>query len=81
MKNQNLGLLDIKTLHKRQTLLKALTAILAGMLVVLFAITIYISIKNSFSPLLVVPIALMPILILNVLNINTIKKELDSRNK
>jgi Na+-transporting methylmalonyl-CoA/oxaloacetate decarboxylase beta subunit len=61
--------------------LKVLTGMLAGMLMVLFALTIFISIKKTFSPLSVVPIALLPIVILNLLNLKTIKKELDSRGE
>jgi Na+-transporting methylmalonyl-CoA/oxaloacetate decarboxylase beta subunit len=81
MKNQNLGLLDTETLLKKQRSLKVLTGMLAGMLMVLFALTIFISIKKTFSPLSVVPIALLPIVILNLLNLKTIKKELDSRGE
>jgi Na+-transporting methylmalonyl-CoA/oxaloacetate decarboxylase beta subunit len=81
MKNQNLGLLDTETLLKKQRSLKVLTGMLAGMLIVLFTLTIFISIKKTFSPLSVVPIALLPIVILNLLNLKTIKKELDSRGE
>lgn len=81
MKNENLGLQDTESLQKKQKLLKMVTAMLGGMLMVLLVLAIYISFKKGFSALVVVPIALMPILMLNVISIKNIKKELTSREK
>ncbi|RZL16528.1 MAG: redox-active disulfide protein 2 [Pedobacter sp.] len=81
MKNENLGLQDTESLQKKQKLLKMVTAMLGGMLMVLLVLAIYISFKKGFSALVVVPIALMPILMLNVISIKNIQKELTSREK
>lgn len=81
MKNENLGVQDTESLQKKQKLLKMVTAMLGGMLMVLLVLAIYISFKKGFSALVVVPIALMPILMLNVISIKNIQKELTSREK
>jgi len=57
-----------------------LTGLLIGALLTLLAITTYISINQGFTPLLIVPFALLPILLLNVNTLRGIKKELRSRN-
>ncbi len=57
-----------------------LVGLLTGALLTLLAITIYISINQGFTPLLIVPFALLPILFLNVNTLRGIKKELHSRN-
>jgi len=81
MKNENLSLQDTESLNKKQKLLKMITAMLGGMLLILLVLAIYISFKKGFSALVVVPIALMPILMLNVISIKNIQKELRSREK
>ena len=81
MKNENLSLKDTESLNKKQKLLKMITAMLGGMLLILLVLAIYISFKKGFSALVVVPIALMPILMLNVISIKNIQKELRSREK
>lgn len=81
MKNENLGLQNTESLQKKQKLLKMITGLLGGMLIVLLVLGIYISFKKGFSALVVVPIALMPILMLNVISIKNIGKELKSREK
>jgi Na+-transporting methylmalonyl-CoA/oxaloacetate decarboxylase beta subunit len=57
-----------------------LVGLLTGALLTLLAITIYISINQGFTPLLIIPFALLPILLLNVNTLRGIKKELHSRN-
>lgn len=57
-----------------------LVGLLTGALLALLAITIYISINQGFTPLFIVPFALLPILLLNVNTLRGIKKELRSRN-
>lgn len=81
MKNENLSLQDTESLNKKQKLLKMITAMLGGMLLILLVLAIYISFKKGFSALVVVPIALMPILMLNIISIKNIQKELKSREK
>jgi len=57
MKNENLSLQDTESLNKKQKLLKMITAMLGGMLLILLVLAIYISFKKGFSALVVVPIA------------------------
>ena len=81
MKKQDLSNLSTDFLHKKEKSMKAITAMLAITLIVLFAVSLYMTIMESFTPLLIVPIALLPILILNIKSINNINRELGSRKK
>jgi Na+-transporting methylmalonyl-CoA/oxaloacetate decarboxylase beta subunit len=81
MESNKLSELNTEALLKKYKLWKAMAGTLAGILLVCFIVLIYLSLKKGFSPLLIVPIALMPILILNITKINNIKKELNSREK
>lgn len=54
---------------------------LVGFLIVLFILTMYITLTDGFTPLMVVPIALLPIAILNFRTVNQIIKEIESREK
>lgn len=67
-------------LLKSQKSIKTVTALLAGMLLFLFAINIFLAFKKGISALGAVPIALLPILIININTLKEIKKELNSRN-
>lgn len=67
-------------LLKNQKSIKTITALLAGMLLFLFAINIFLAFKKGFGALNAVPIALLPIVIINVNTMKEIKKELNSRN-
>lgn len=81
LKKQQLNNFSTEYLQKKEKSIKAITGMLAITLIALFVISLYMTIRESFTPLLVVPIALLPILILNIKSINNIKKELDSRKK
>ena len=48
-------------------------------LILALLFVIYISVQDGLTPLLAVPFALSAIIPLNVKNMNTFKKELDSR--
>lgn len=67
-------------LLKSQKSIKTITALLAGMLLFLFSINIFLAFKKGFSTLNAVPIALLPIVIININTLKEIKKELNSRN-
>jgi len=58
-----------------------LTGVLIGALVTLLAFTLYTSINQGFTPLLVVPLALSPIVFLNLTTLKAIKKEIQARNE
>lgn len=79
MRKQELSALSTEELQKKEKALKGLTGMLGGALVVLFGLYLYITIQKGFTPLLILPFALMPILIVNIKNIQNIKKELEKR--
>ena len=67
--------LSNEELLKREKMLSAVTYTLAGMLLVLFALAMFLSFTKGFSALTVVPIALMPIVLINLGSIKKIKAE------
>ena len=79
MKNENFSDLSTEELLKRQKTIKPLTILLIGTLILLFVLSLFITIKKGFTALLVVPIALSPIAILNLNNLKNIQKEINSR--
>lgn len=80
MSNKKYTEMSDEELLKSQKSIKTITALLAGMLLFLFAINIFLAFKKGFSALSVVPIALLPIVIININTLKEIKKELNSRN-
>lgn len=80
MKNKGLKELSNEELLKNEKSLKTITGMLAGALLVLLIINIFLAFKKGFSALSVVPIALLPILIVNFGSLKEMKKEIKSRN-
>ena len=79
MKNTKFSEMTTEELIKNQKTLKTVNTIFAVVLLMLFALNVYIVLRKGFSAMNVVPIALLPILFLNLNNLKEIKKELDSR--
>lgn len=80
MNKESLSKLSTEELLKKHTAAKTMVWLLTiGLTGVLFFF-IYVSIQDGFTPLLAVPLALSAIIPLNIKNMNTLKKELDSRN-
>lgn len=79
MKNEKFANKTTEELIRDEKTLKVITTIFGGMLFVLFIMGIFLSFKQGFTALSVVPIALLPILIININNWNAIKKEIKSR--
>ncbi|WP_238568013.1 redox-active disulfide protein 2 [Flavobacterium sp. ASV13] len=71
--------MSTEELIKNQKALKTVNTIFGVVLLMLFALNIFIIFMKGFSAMNVVPIALLPILFLNLNNLKEIKKELDSR--
>ena len=71
--------LSNEELLKRQKMVSVVTYTLIGMLLVLFCLGLFLTFTKSFTPLTVVPLALMPIVIINLGNIKKIKAELKLR--
>lgn len=80
MKEQKLNELSTPLLQNQLKSLKVITYMLSGTLLFLFSLIIYLTIKNGFNALTIVPIALLPILILNFNTMNKLKKELKLRD-
>ena len=79
MKKEDWSSLSTEDLNQKQKSIKSLTTMLIVILLLLFILSIYISIKKGFTPLLVIPIALFPVVSMNLNNLKSIKKEIDSR--
>lgn len=80
MKKENWSSLSTEDLNQKQKSIKSLTTMLIVTLIALFLISLFISLKKGFSPLLVIPVALLPVVSMNLNNLKNIKKEIDSRN-
>ena len=82
MKSENLKELSVEELLKQQKTIKVVTGSLAGMLIVLLGLGIFLTFqKTSFAAFIVIPIALLPIVILNLTTLNKIKEELNLRER
>lgn len=81
MKTEKLTEKTTEELKKTEKSLKAITGMLLGTLIVLFGLSLYITFTKGFTPLIIIPIALLPIGIVNFNTINNIKKEINSRTK
>lgn len=79
MKNTKLSELSTQDLINKEKSLKLLTGMLIGMLFALFVLSLYLTVTKEFSPLLIMPFALLPIVVINFSTIKNIKKELNSR--
>ncbi|MFC3560796.1 redox-active disulfide protein 2 [Pedobacter jamesrossensis] len=80
MKTKKYSEMSNNELLKSKKSIKTITAMLAGMLLFLFVVNIFLAFKKGFSGLTVIPIALLPIVIININTVKEINKELDSRN-
>ena len=79
MKENPYAKMSDETLKKNTKAGTFVTGLLGGALFVLFCINIYNYTQTDFTPLFIVPIALLPILILNITNIKKMKAELKLR--
>ncbi len=79
MKNTKFSEMTTEELIKNQKTLKTVNSIFAVVLLMLFALNVYIVLRKGFSAMNVVPVALLPILFLNINNLKEIKRELESR--
>ncbi len=75
----NLKELSTAELEKKHKTTAALTYTLAGMLIVLLVLAVYLSVRDGFNALVVVPVALSAIVITNLRTIKMMKAELAER--
>lgn len=79
MANNNIKEQSTEALKKKLGVTTGLTIVLAVVMIVLFAKTIYDSITKEFNVLIAVPLAFTAILATNIKLIKDIKAELKSR--
>ncbi len=75
----NLKELSTADLEKKYKTTATVTYTLAGMLIVLLALAVYLSFRDGFNALIVVPIALSTIVMTNLRTIKLMKAELAKR--
>lgn len=80
IKNNKLADQTNEQLIQNEKKVKVITLLFLGGLLLLFLITIYLTYRNGFTALSVLPITLMPVLIASISNWNALKKEIKSRN-
>lgn len=80
MKNKPIVEFSNEELISNEKKLKAVTTLLMVSIPLLFLSTVFLTFKEGFSPLTVIPLALIPILVLNVNKWNQLKKEKTNRN-
>ena len=80
MSKKNLSELSDEELLKNAKTVKIITSMLAGAIVLLFIINIFLAFKKGFSAMSVIPIAFLPIVLVNVNSLKEIKKEIKARN-
>ena len=80
MKHRKLADISNEELVKEEKKAKSLTLVFVGILLILFAVTIFSIIRNGFSALVATPVALLLLLVVILNNWNEVKKEIKSRN-
>lgn len=81
MKGNKLQEMSTEALLKQKKTIGALTGMLVGALLVLLIVAIILSFEQGFTPLVIIPFALLPIVLLNLNSLKEIKKVLNSRNE
>lgn len=71
--------LSTEDLEKKHKTTAALTFTLAGMLLVLLGLAVYLSLRDGFNALVVVPLALSTVVMTNLRTIKRMKTELAER--
>ena len=77
---ENLSELSIEDLNKKAKTAKTVTGLLAGLLIVQFAVGIYLTTQQGFNVFIVIPVAFVHILIFNFTNVKKINEEIARRN-
>ncbi len=81
MKQTPLSELSQEQLKLKEKTLKGAVGILSGMLLVLFAVTGYLTYLRGFSVFTMLPFIFLPIFLINIINLKKIRSEITSRNK
>ncbi|NTS40325.1 redox-active disulfide protein 2 [Flavisolibacter sp. BT320] len=79
MGNKKLNSLTAEELKNRLKITRTVTGLFAGALLILFFVSTYLAFTKKFTPLTIVPVALLPLLILNITSLAKIKSEIIAR--
>jgi hypothetical protein len=80
MKENPYAELSLEQLQTKAKKLKKATSTITGLLMIAMFVVIFLAIRQGFSMMTLVPTALLPILVVNLMSLNTIQKEIKSRN-
>jgi hypothetical protein len=81
MKSQPIDEMSTENLRKNYKIIKLITAILFGALIVMAASAIYKTYTKGFGAFSILPLAFLPAFITNIINFKKIKKELIARGE
>lgn len=79
-KEEDLSLLSSEELAKKAKTAKTATGLLLGIIMVQFAVGIFLTFKQGFNVFTVLPIAFLPLIIVNYVNIKKLNEEIARRN-
>lgn len=79
LKKDNFSDMTMEDLIKKKKSTSFATGLLAGVLIVAFINALFQAINKGFTPLLVIPFALLPILIMSYGQVRSVNKELKNR--
>lgn len=80
MKENPYAKMTLDELNTKTKNLKKATSTITGLLMIAMFAVIFLAIRQGFSMMTLVPTALLPILVINLMSLNTIQKEIKSRN-
>ena len=81
MKKQlELSTLSTEELEKKAKITKFATGLLLGIIMLQFAIGIFLTFKKGFTVFTVIPVAFLPMVFVNYANLKKIKEEIARRN-
>lgn len=79
--HNNLSNLSLEELNKRAKTSKFFTGLLGGILLVQFAVGIYLVTKQGFNVFIVIPVAFLPIFMVNMMGLKKINEEIARRKE
>ncbi|WP_396194296.1 redox-active disulfide protein 2 [Flavobacterium sp.] len=78
-KQPDLSQLSVEELNKRAKMTKTATIMFGVVLLLQFAIGVYLTLKNGFNVFIIIPVAFLPLMIINMSSLKSIKDELAKR--
>jgi len=78
-KQPDLSQLSVEELNKRAKMTKTATIMFGVVLLLQFAIGVYLTLKNGFNVLIIIPVAFLPLMIVNLNSLKNINEEIAKR--